>query len=473
VGSKGGQSLGFRSERGPILAALMLTKGLIAIDTTILATAVASVVRDIGSFEQFPWLFSAYMLAEAVSVPIYSKLADTIGRKPIILTGIALFLVGSILCGCAWNMTALIAFRVIQGLGAGAVQPMSMVIAGDIYTVKERAQVQGYLSSVWAISSVLGPVLGGLFSQFVTWRWIFWVNIPLCLMAAWALVRSYREEVTPKRHRIDYAGAVTLTIGLSLMILALLQGGSGWAWLSPQTLGALGVGALALAGFAIIERRAAEPILDLSIIARRLIRTTTAISFGLGALLIGYTSFVPTYLENSVHTMPLLAGAAVAVLALGAPVSTALSGRIYMKHGFRRVIVLGGVIALVGAATMAATGPWPNPFTVAGICLVIGFGFGWMAAPELIAAQASVEWSERGVVTGVNAFARTAGSAVGAAVFGAIANNLIAKGNGPHDFDTIVNASTWVFTAVAVTAALLLAASFTMPKSLPTPPGGK
>ncbi len=185
--------------------ALMLTTGLIAIDATILATAVPSVVKDLGEFDQFPWLFSVYLLAQAVSVPIYSKLADTIGRKPVILVGIGLFLVGSVFAGFAWNMTSLIVFRVIQGLGAGAAAPMSMTIVGDIYTVEERALVQGYIASVWAVSSVVGPALGGVFSQFASWRWIFIVNIPLCLIAGWAIMRSYHEQVEKRRHKIDYA----------------------------------------------------------------------------------------------------------------------------------------------------------------------------------------------------------------------------------------------------------------------------
>ncbi len=166
-------TVGFRSERGAVLMALMLTTALIAIDATILATAVPSVVKDLGEFDQFPWLFSVYLLAQAVSVPVYSKLADTIGRKPVILAGVALFLLGSILAGLAWNMTSLIVFRVVQGLGAGAAAPMAMTIVGDIYTVEERALVQGYIASVWAVSSVVGPALGGIFAQFASWRGTF------------------------------------------------------------------------------------------------------------------------------------------------------------------------------------------------------------------------------------------------------------------------------------------------------------
>lgn len=456
--------MGFRSQRGAVLMALMLTTGLIAIDATILATAVPSVVKDLGEFDQFPWLFSVYLLAQAVSVPIYSKVADTIGRKPVILVGVALFLAGSILAGLAWNMTALIVFRVIQGLGAGAAAPMAMTIIGDIYSVEERAVVQGYIASVWAIASVVGPALGGLFSQFGSWRWIFLINIPLCLVAGWALTRSYHERVQPRRHRIDYAGAALLTVGLSAVILALLEGGNAWAWLSVPSLASFAVGALALGAFVVVERRAEEPIVELAILARPLIRTTTMVSLGVGALMIGITSFVPTYLESAVGALPLVSGAAVAALTLGWPVAASNSGRIYLRHGYRVTVILGSSIALVGSVALAATGPWPNPLTVAALAFVIGFGLGWTAAPSLIAAQASVDWDERGVVTGIMVFSRSAGSALGVAVFGAIANNVIAGGHGERDFATIVSAFTWVFVAIAMTAALMLAAGFTMPR---------
>ncbi|MGH3423662.1 MAG: MFS transporter, partial [Nocardioidaceae bacterium] len=171
--------VGFRSERGPVLAAVMLATALVAIDATILATSVPSIVADLGGFAQFPWLFSIYLLAQAVSVPIYGKFTDLVGRKPVMLVGIALFLVGSVLCGLAWSMPALIGFRAVQGLGAGAVLPASMTIVGDIYSVAERARVQGYLASVWGISSVVGPTLGGVFSDYATWRWIFFINLPV------------------------------------------------------------------------------------------------------------------------------------------------------------------------------------------------------------------------------------------------------------------------------------------------------
>jgi EmrB/QacA subfamily drug resistance transporter len=457
-------SIGLRSERGPVLAALMLSTGLIAIDATILATAVPSIVRDLGGYQQFPWLFSVYLLAQAVSVPIYSRFADTVGRKPVILLGIGLFLLGSILCGVAWSMPALILFRIIQGLGAGAVAPMSMTIVGDIYTVAERAKVQGYVASVWAISSVVGPALGGIFAQLDAWRWIFWVNVPLCLVAGWMLLREYHEKKQTQQHRIDYAGAALLTVGLTGLILGMLEGGNAWDWISVPSALCFGIGVLALVAFGLVERRAAEPIVDLRLAVRPLILTTTIVSLGIGALMTGVTSFAPAYLEGSIGIAPLLSGLAVAALTLGWPISAANAGRLYLRVGFRRTTLVGMGITTVAAIALAAVSPWPNPFSVAGIAFVLGFGLGWSAAPTLIAAQASVGWGERGAVTGMNAFARSAGSALGVAVFGAISNAVIARGAGPDDPATIVSASVWVFVAAAVVAALTLLAAFFMPR---------
>lgn len=462
-------AVGLRSERGPVLAALMLSTGLIAIDSTILATAVPSIVRDLGSYQQFPWLFSIYLLAQAVSVPIYSRFADTVGRKPIILLGIGLFLLGSVLCGTADSMTALIVFRLVQGLGAGAVAPMAMTIVGDIYTVAERAKVQGYIASVWAISSVVGPALGGLFAQLHAWRWIFFVNVPLCAVAGWMLVRRYHEQKQARRHRIDYLGAALLTVGLTGLILGMLEGGNAWAWISLPSAACFGLGAVALLVFGLVERRAVEPIVDLRLITRPLILTTTLVSLGIGALMIGVTSFAPAYLEGSLGIAPLLSGLAVAALTLGWPVAAANAGRLYLRIGFRRTALIGLSISTVAAIALAAVASWPNPLVVAAVAFVLGFGLGWSAAPTLIAAQSSVGWGERGAVTGMNSFARSAGSALGVAVFGAISNALIARGAGADDPATIVTASVWVFVAAAVTAVLTLVGAFFMPKDHAVP----
>lgn len=445
------------------MMALMMATGLMALDATVLSTAVPSVVADLGEFHQFPWLFSVYLLAQAVSVPVYSKLADTIGRKPVLIFGVVLFGIASVLAMAAWNMTALIVFRVLQGLGAGAIGPITMTVVGDLYTVTERAKAQGYIASVWALSSVIGPAMGGLFAQYASWRLIFAVNIPLVLVAIWALGRFYHEDVHRRRHRIDYLGAAVLTVGLTAVILALLEGGSAWEWTSWQSIASFAVGIIALAIFPAVERRAAEPVLDVAILRRRLIGTTTVVSLAVGALMTGVTSFVPTYLVSAAGETPVVSGVAIAALTLGWPLASSISGRIYLRHGFRATVVLGASIAVLGAFGLLATGPWPSPWTVAVVCFVIGFGLGWTAAPSLVAAQASVDWHERGLVTGSNMLARSVGSAVGVAVYGAIANNLIVAGGGVENRDGVVTAFVWVFGAVAVSAVLTMLAALRMP----------
>ncbi|WP_422936622.1 MFS transporter [Sinomonas sp. P47F7] len=456
--------VGFRSERGPILIALMVTTGLVAIDSTIVATAVPSIVHDVGGFSSFPWLFSAYMLAQAVSVPVYAKLSDMVGRKPLILAGIALFLLGSILCGVALSMPALIAFRVIQGLGAGAVQPMAITIAGDIYSLAERAKVQGYLASVWAISSVVGPTLGGVFSSLGIWRGIFLINIPLCVLAAWMLMRSFHENIQRAQHRIDFIGASLLTGSMTLLILGALEGGQAWAWDSPLSIGAFVLGAALFVAFLVVERRAPEPVLPLWVVSRRLLLTTTLVSFGVGAIILGLTSYVPTFLEGAQSVSPVLAGLALAALTLGWPISASQSGRLYLRIGFRSTAVIGILISVVGASALAFTAYTPSVVLVAVSCFVVGLGLGLVATPTLIAAQTSVEWNERGVVTGTNLFARSIGSALGVAIFGAVANAIYASVPGPASApQAIVPASAAVFLAVLIATVLTVVAVLAMP----------
>ncbi|TQJ38766.1 putative MFS family arabinose efflux permease [Arthrobacter sp. SLBN-112] len=459
------EGVGFRSDRGPILIALMLSTGLVAIDSTIVATAVPSIVRDVGGFSSFPWLFSAYLLAQAVTVPIYGKLSDMAGRKPIILTGIGLFLLGSVLCGLAWSMPSLIAFRALQGLGAGAVLPVSITIAGDIYTLQERAKVQGYLASVWAISSVVGPSLGGIFSALGIWRGIFLVNVPLCLLAGWMLVRTLHENVERAKHKVDYAGAVLLAGSLGLLILGALQGGQAWAWNSPISIGVFAVGAVLLAAFLLVERRAAEPILPSWVVSRRLLGTTALVSFGVGSVMIGLTSYVPTFLEGALSSSPLVAGLALAALTLGWPLSASQAGKFYLRIGFKSTALIGIAISVVGLLILSLTAAAPNVALIAISCFVVGLGLGLLATPTLIAAQSSVPWHERGVVTSTNMFARSIGSALGVAVFGAVANSIYggSSSGGEGDPATVISASGAVFLAALVAGLLTVAAVLAMP----------
>ena len=450
-----------------MLIGVMLSTALVAIDATIIATAVPSVVAELGGFRQFPWLFSVYLLAQAVTVPVYGKLADVFGRKPVMLVGIGLFLLGSILCGAAWSIGALIAFRAVQGLGAGAVQPMSMTIVGDLYSLAERAKVQGYLASVWGVSSVVGPTLGGVFSEYVSWRWIFFVNIPLCLVAAAMIGWKFHERVERRRPRIDYAGAAVLTVALTLLILGVLEGGQAWAWGSPQSIAVLAAGAVLLGVFVAIERRAADPVVPLRLLRNRLLVATCLVAACVGAVLLGLTSYIPTFVQAVLGSGPLVAGFALAALSLGWPLSASQSGRVYLRIGFRLTALIGASVVVLGSALLLLLDESTSVLQVGATSFVIGLGMGFSAAPTLIAAQSAVQWEERGVVTGSNMFFRSAGSAIGVAVFGAVVNGTLGTSGieggrvAPAALTTAVH---HVFIGTTVLAVAMLAAVLLMPR---------
>lgn len=468
-------SVGLRSERGPVLLAVMLSMSLVAIDSTILATAVPAVVEDLGGFSQFPWLFSVYLLAQAVTVPIYAKLADLYGRKPVMLVGIVLFVVGSLLCGLAWGMTSLIVFRAVQGIGAGAVQPIGQTIIGDIYTVAERAKVQGYLASVWAVSAVLGPTLGGLFADYLSWRWVFLVNLPVGLAAAVMFWRGFHESVERRRHRIDYAGAVLLTAGGLALLLGLLEGGVRWSWTSATSIALFAAAAVLLTVFVLVERRATEPVLPAWVFRHRGLVAAMTTTLIVGVLMMGMTSYIPLYGQAVLGHGAVASGLALAAIALGWPLSAANSGRLYLTVGFRNTMLIGGAVAAAGASLLLLIGPGSSILVLAAPCFVMGLGFGLVASPAIIAAQSSVSWQQRGVATGTTMFSRSVGSAVGVAVFGAIVNGVVASrlGRGVPDLEHLTPevldpAIQAVFAASALVAVALLLVGFLMPRRIET-----
>lgn len=417
--------------RGQVLAALMVATGLAALDATIVATAVPSIVADVGGFSIFPWVFSIYLLTQAVAVPIYGRLADLFGRKPVLFFGIGIFLVGSMLCGAAWSMLSLIVFRGVQGIGAGAIIPMTSTIVGDLYTLEERGKAQGYISSVWGISSILGPALGGLFSEYASWRWIFFVNVPVGIAAIAMLQAHLRERVERRKHRIDFAGAAVLTLTLSLGILALLESGVAWPWISLPSVSLFAGALLLLVLFVVIERRAAEPMLPPFVFGRRILVAGNLSAFVVGAVLIGQSSYVPTYAQGVVGVGPVLAGFALSAYSLGWSTASSQSPKLYMRIGFRSTAILGGLCMIAGCLFFAlAVHEDSRLWRVAVATVITGFGLGFSSTSVLVGIQSTVGWANRGVVTGANLFMRSIGSAVGVAVFGGIANTTLA-----HRFD--------------------------------------
>ena len=461
------------AHRGAILVALMASTGLAALDATIVATAVPSIVGDLGGFAHFPWVFSIYLLTQAVVVPIYGRLADLYGRKPVLFAGIGIFLAGSMLCGAAWSMPTLIVFRGLQGIGAGAIMPITSTIIGDLYTVEERGRPQGYLSAVWGVASVVGPAVGGLLAQYASWRWIFFINLPVGIAAVVLLQARLHERVERRSHRIDVAGAAVLTTALTLGILALLEGGVAWAWSSAQSVGLAAAAVLLLGAFVAVERRAAEPILPPWLFGRRILVAGNLSALALGAVVIGQSSYIPTYAQGVVGVGPVLAGLALCLYSVGWSIASPLAPRLYVRFGFRPAAMLGGFLMMAGCLFFVLAIHEDSRLWRVGLAtLITGFGLGFSFTSVIVGVQSVVGWGRRGVVTGSNLFMRSVGSAVGVAVFGSVANTTLARrfDNPPPalhgQLPASVNAATLSFThtsdspaVVAYTRAALFAAT--------------
>ncbi|TQJ74559.1 MFS transporter [Streptomyces sp. SLBN-31] len=426
--------------RGAVVAALMLAMALAALDSTIVSTAVPQIVGDLGGFSYFSWLFSGYLLAVTVTLPVYGKLSDTFGRKPVLVAGAAVFLLGSLLCAGAWNMGALIAFRIVQGLGGGALQGTVQTLAADLYPLKERPKIQAKLSTVWAVSAVAGPGVGGVLAAYADWRWIFLVNLPIGAVALWLVIRHLHEpeRESAGRPRIDWAGALAVFACGGVLLTALVQGGVAWPWLSAPSVALFGTG-LALAGVVVVvERRAAEPIIPGWVWRRRTIAAVNLALGALGLLMVAPSVFLPTYAQSVLGLAPVAAGFVLSVWTLSWPVSAALSQHVYGRIGFRDTALLG-----IGTATLILFGfpflPYPgSAWQPALLMLLLGAALGLFQLPLIVGVQSTVGWAERGTATASVLFCRQTGQTIGASVFGAVANGVLASRlGGASDLDSV------------------------------------
>ncbi|MET9910224.1 MFS transporter [Streptomyces sp. NPDC006476] len=426
--------------RGAVVAALMLAMALAALDATIVSTAVPQIVGDLGGFSYFSWLFSGYLLAVTVTLPVYGKLSDTFGRKPVLVAGAAVFLLGSLLCAAAWNMGALIAFRIVQGLGGGALQGTVQTLAADLYPLEERPRIQSKLSTVWAVSAVAGPGIGGLLAAYAGWRWIFLVNLPIGAVALWLVIRHLRERRREfeRRPRIDWAGALAVFACGGVLLTALVQGGVAWPWLSARSLALFGSG-FALAGtVVVIERRAAEPVIPGWVWRRRTIAAVNLALGALGLLMVAPSVFLPTYAQSVLGLAPVAAGFVLSVWTLTWPVSAALSQHVYRRIGFRNTAMLGiGTAALLLFAFPFL--PYPgSAWQPMLLMLLLGAALGLFQLPLIVGVQSTVGWAERGTTTASVLFCRQTGQTIGASVFGAVANGVLASRlGGAGDLDSV------------------------------------
>jgi multidrug resistance protein len=404
----------------------MVTMALSAMDNTIVSTAVPQVVKDLGGFSLFSWLFSSYLLTQTVTIPVYGKLADLWGRKPVLIAGTVIFLAGSALCASAWSMVTLIVFRGLQGLGAGSIMATVNTLAGDLYDLSERGRVQGWLSSVWGISAVFGPALGGSLAQYVSWRWIFVINLPLGAAAITLIARFLHENVTRTRHRIDVTGAVAVLAAAGALIFGLLQGGSAWAWWSAPSVAVFGVAVAATVIAVGVERRAAEPIVPPWFWQRRVLAGSGLGGIGLGLLIIGPVTFLPTYGQAVLGLGAVAAGAVLATMSLGWPFASSQSARFFLRIGFRDTTATGALACLAGAVFFLVLAGSRTVWVPVAATFVYGFGLGLISVCTLVGPQSTVTWQQRGVVTGSVMFSRYLGQSVGAAIFGAIFNASLA-----------------------------------------------
>ena len=420
-----------------VLAACLMATFMAAAEATVVATAMPSIVAELGGFSLYSWAFSAFLITQAVSIPLYGRLADIHGRKAVFYAGTVLFLAGSILCGLAPSMPWLVAFRAIQGLGAGGVQPIVMTICGDMYTPAERARVQGLISGVFGVAAVTGPSLGAALVQYGAWPLVFWLSVPIGLVSLAMVAAFLREQVVQRPHQIDYAGSLLLTLATTSLLLAVVEGGAlpGWgaavSWVT-----AAGAGAMLIRH----EARTAEPMLPLELWRNRVISVGSLGSFLNSAVMIGVAAFLPAYVQGPMGGSPGLAGLVLGVMSVTWALASAMSGPLLLRMGYRAAAVAGTFCLAAGCLLLVGLTPARGPLWAGAGSLVIGVGMGLCNTAFIVSIQAAVPWAQRGAATSSVMFARFLGQILGVALAGAVLNwAVLERGVGGASIDALVN----------------------------------
>ncbi|WP_339249413.1 MDR family MFS transporter [Sporosarcina sp. FSL W8-0480] len=411
-----------KTNRPLVLISVMLAMFVGAVEATIVSTAMPAIAAELGGFSRYSWIFSSYLLMSTVTVLIYGKLADLFGRKPILFIGISIFLIGSVLCGFALTMEQLIIYRLIQGLGAGAVMPIATTIVGDIYTTKERAKIQGYLSSVWGVSAVSGPVIGGLIVQYMDWKYVFWVNVPLGILAMAGVFFFLHEPVIERKVAIDFKGAALLATSLSIILFWLVEGGQAFDRTSLLSLSLVVFGVGLFTFFIMTERKAADPMMPFAIWKNPVILYANLVSLTTGGIIIGVSSYLPTFVTGVMEQPAIIAGFTLTAMSIGWPIASSVAGHLLIKFGTFKVSFAGGLSLILGGTLFVLMTGGSGPLWAAISSFFIGVGMGLTSTAFIVTIQGAVSREQRGSATAANMFMRNFGNTVGAAVFGAVLN---------------------------------------------------
>ena len=408
--------------------ALLLVLLLASLDQTIVSTALPTIVGDLGGLSHLSWVVTAYLLASTVVGPLYGKLGDLYGRKIMLRVAIGLFLVGSALCGASQSMTELIAFRAVQGLGGGGLIVTTMAAVGDIIAPRDRGKYQGLFGGVFGISTVIGPLLGGFFVDSLSWRWIFYVNLPLGLVALFVIGAAFPSQTKHVHHQIDYLGAAVLAAGLSAIVLFTSLGGTSYAWGSAFIVALIIVSVVLLVLFPLVEARAAEPIVPLALFRNRTFVVTSAVGFIIGLALFGAVTFLPLYLQVVKGHSPTVSGLLITPMMAGLLVTSILSGNLISRFGhYRPFPIAGTAIMAIGLFLLSTIAVSTPTLRTAAYMIVLGLGLGMVMQVLVLAVQNSVDYQYLGVATSGSTLFRQIGGSIGVSVFGAIFSSNLAS----------------------------------------------
>jgi len=414
-----------------VTAGIMLSLFLASMESTVVATAMPTIVGQLGGLEHFSWVFSAFMLASTTTVPLYGKLSDIYGRRKLYVFAMALFLIGSVLCGLANSMTQLIFARALQGIGAGGILPLAFILIGEMFSLEQRTKMQGVFSGVWGVSSIAGPLLGGFLVAQLSWRWIFYINVIPGLLAAALVAFAWQDQIqSHKRPAVDYTGAALLTVSVVLLLLGLMEFGTSRSWIF------IGVATALFIVLWWVERRAADPILPIPLFRDSLFSTATAHGLLTGWAVFGSISFIPLFVQSVLGANAMQAGITITPMLLGWVGGSIFGTRILLKVGYRRLSLIGTALFTVGAFLMTLVGANSNQISVMLFVTMMGIGMGLSIPAFVIAVQTSVERRHLGTATSMLQFSRSMGGTLGVSVMGAalsirLASNLSASGLDP------------------------------------------